>query len=171
MCSGEVLIPAVPHGALLNHNPLLSLLLVGICQFLYFSTVWNELRSNKQHFLSPYVLLEFSKESLFVWLFFCTLCIIGDRLWNTIPCTSTSASGFHLPFTVSSLQCALNGCTRHHSHEGPLIPSLGAYWYNGWWCQLQLITSCSLVLLSPWKLKLQTSLINHTGLEIEDNKA
>lgn len=43
------------------------------------------------------------------------------------------------------------------------------YWYNGWWCQLELITSSS-VLLSLWKSKLQNSLINPASPETEDNK-
>lgn len=44
------------------------------------------------------------------------------------------------------------------------------YWYNWWWCQVELITSSSSVLLSPWKLKLQNSLINPANPETEDNK-
>lgn len=44
------------------------------------------------------------------------------------------------------------------------------YWYNGWWCQLELITSASSLLLSPWKSKLQNSLINPASPETEDNK-
>lgn len=78
-CAVEKYSSLLSHGALLNHNLLLSLLLVGICQFLYFSTVWKALWSNKQHFLRPYVLLEFSKESLYVWLFF-LLCVYHRRL-------------------------------------------------------------------------------------------
>lgn len=48
--------------------------------------------------------------------------------------------------------------------------SLCAYWYNGWWHQLEPITSCCSALLSLWKVKPQTSLINHASLETEDSK-